>query len=975
MKGVWRGLKELEGDKQFEEMLHREFPAAASAWDTSLNRRKFLQLMAASFSLAGLSACVKPPDNKIVPYVKAPELIVPGETLSFATAVPMGGFGRGALVTSNMGRPTKIEGNPSHPSSLGSTDLFMQASILGLYDPDRSQTIQHGGDVGTWSDFLQALQRSLTVQQAMKGAGLRILSGTVTSPTMGAQMEALLGRFPQAQWHQYQTLNDDNLLAGSRLAFGEAVNTLYRFDKANVVVSLDADFLTHESAGVRYARDFAERRRVRKERPQMNRLYAAESSPTMTGAIADHRLALKSGSIALLAASLANGLGLAVSAPEVTDPRGKNWAAAAARDLLRNPGESIVIAGRNQPPEVHALVHAMNEALGNSGSTVVYTDPVEVRPVDHRASLRELVTDMNAGSVSLLLMLGGNPVYDAPADLEFKRALSRVDTVVRLGLYEDETSAASHWHIPEAHYLETWSDIRSHDGTISIMQPLIAPLYGGLSAHQLLEELMGHSGKKPYDIVQEYWKSRQTPQGFELFWETALNKGIVEDSAAASRKVTLAKPAGGWKIPAAAGDGLELNFRPDPTIADGSFSNNAWLQEIAKPLTKLTWDNAALFSPALSRRLGVSNGDVVTLECRGRSIDAPVWVMPGQPEDAVTVHFGYGRTRAGNVGTGIGFNAQAIRRSDALWADGAVAVRKTGRKYELVDTQHHFNMEGRDLVRAGTIGEFASNPYFVREKEAPPTQAQSLYPKHEYDGYSWGMSIDLNTCIGCAACSVACQAENNIPVVGKEQVAMSREMPWIRIDRYYEGDLDDPGTLFQPVPCMHCENAPCELVCPVGATMHDSEGLNVMVYNRCIGTRYCSNNCPYKVRRFNFLEYNGELSPTQKMEKNPDVTVRSRGVMEKCTYCLQRISQARITAEKEGRQIRDGEFKTACEAACPTQAIVFGNMNDPKSRVSLVKSEPHDYSLLGELNTKPHTTYLAKLMNPNPDFHAGTDHD
>jgi MoCo/4Fe-4S cofactor protein with predicted Tat translocation signal len=976
MKDIWRSLEELHGEAKFEELLHREFPLAASAWDRSLSRRKFLQVMAASFALAGLSSCVKQPDEKIVPYVNSPELVVPGETLSFATAVPMDGVGMGVLVTSTMGRPIKIEGNPDHPASLGSTDMFMQASILGLYDPDRSQVIVNQGTFRTWSDFLQAIQMPLQAEKAIKGAGLRILTGRVTSPTLGSQLDELLKEFPEARWHHYQPVNDDNALEGARLAFGEAFDTIYRFDKADVVVSLDQDFFAGNAANVRYGHDFAEKRRVRKGQTSMNRLYVAESTPTITGAMADHRLAAKAGSIAQIAGALARALGLEVagSFSVEKDARVNAWVSAAARNLEAHKGRGIVIPGRHQAPVVHALTHAMNERLENSGVTVSMIDPIEFRPADHANSLRELVGDLQAGKVSLLVIIGGNPVYDAPADIDFKGSLAHVEMIVRLGTYEDETSAVSHWHIPETHHLETWGDIRAYDGTVSIMQPLIAPLYDGISAHQLLEQLMGRTKKKAHDIVSGYWKGKHTGLDFERFWETALNNGVVAGTAFEPKHPALRISARALAIPEQEEGGLEINYRPDPTIGDGTFSNNAWLQELAKPLTKLTWDNAALVSPALATRLAVSNGDVVTLECRGRTVDAPVWILPAQPDEAVTLHLGYGRTRAGRVGTGVGVAANALRRSGAQWFDGPLSIRKTGRQYTLATTQEHFVMEGRDLIRAGTISKFISDPSFAHEKESAPTQAQSLYPPHEYKGYSWGMSIDLNVCTGCSACVVACQAENNIPVVGKEQVALSREMQWIRIDRYYKGDLDDPETLFQPVPCMHCENAPCELVCPVGATMHDSEGLNVMVYNRCVGTRYCSNNCPYKVRRFNFLEYNGDTSPTVKMEKNPDVTVRSRGVMEKCTYCLQRISHARINAEKEGRTIRDGEFKTACEAACPTQAIVFGNMNDHASRVSVAKAEPHDYSLLGELNTKPHTTYLAKLTNPNPELNAGPDH-
>jgi molybdopterin-containing oxidoreductase family iron-sulfur binding subunit len=598
---------------------------------------------------------------------------------------------------------------------------------------------------------------------------------------------------------------------------------------------------------------------------------------------------------------------------------------------------------------------------------------------------------MAAGRVELLVIIGGNPVYTAPADLRFAEHLGKVGTRVHLSLYDDETSALCHWHIPEAHYLESWSDTRAYDGTVSIVQPLIAPLYNGKSAHELLAVLIDQPNRSDYDIVREHWQNQHssgtlptvTQQSFEQFWRTALHEGFIAGTASAAKRLALKTDwmtsDSGLRTPDSS-QSLEIIFRPDPTIYDGRFANNGWLQELPKPLTKLTWDNAAMVSPATARRLGLSSTtgwrggehgtiytDIVELEYRGRTVRAPIWIVPGHAEDCVTVHLGYGRTQAGKGGTGVGFNAYALRLSDAAWFGPGLTLRKTDERYPLACTQFHHNIEGRDLVRSTSLEEYRQHPAFAQEGHES-ARNPSLYPKDEYPGYAWGMAIDMTTCIGCNACVVACQAENNIPIVGKTEVMHGREMHWLRIDTYHKGDSANPETYYQPLPCMHCENAPCELVCPVAATTHSAEGLNDMVYNRCVGTRYCSNNCPYKVRRFNFFQYADWDTPSLKLLRNPDVTVRSRGVMEKCTYCVQRISRARIEAEKAGRPIRDGEIVTACQAACPAQAIVFGNINDPNSRVSQLKAEPRNYGLLAELNTQPRTTYLAAIRNPNREI-------
>jgi molybdopterin-containing oxidoreductase family iron-sulfur binding subunit len=962
----WRCLEEVAETPAFEEFLHREFPAGASEWGDEFSRRGFLQLMAASFALAGFSACTKQPLEKIVPYVRQPVELTPGKPLYFATALTLGGFAQGIVATSHEGRPTKIEGNPDHPASLGATSIYTQASVLDLYDPDRAQTLLRAGQPSDWGTFVSAMHAIMQDQQTKMGAGVRILTGSVTSPTLVSQLTAFLRQYTAAKWHQWEPLSRDNIRDGAWQAFGEIVETQYAFEKADVVLALDADFLVTHPSSLRYARDFAGRRRVKgAAEAKMNRLYAAEPTPTITGAMADHRLPVSSAEIEVIARSLAQKLGIEVEA--AVTPHDE-WASAVARDLQAHPGASLVIAGETQSAAVHMLVHLINAKLNNPGQTLTYTVPAEPVPVNQLTSLQTLIKDLQSGVVDLLVMIEGNPVFDTPADLGFAEAVAKAKTVVRLGFEENETSRYCHWHVPAAHALESWGDACAFDGTVSLVQPLIEPLFEGKTAHELIDALFQPPGRNVYDIVRAYWQAQKWPN-FEKAWRTALNDGVIAGSAAATQQVKLAAKTPAVAAPAAGK--LEILFRPDPSIWDGRFVNNGWLQELPRPVSKLTWDNAALVSPMLAQREKLENGDVVILKFGGRTLRAPVWVMPGQAENSVTLHLGYGRERTGRVGTGAGFNAYALRTSQALWSGAGLEIKRTGEKYPLVDTQKHHSIEGRDIVRSGTIGEFAANVHFLEaHKEPRPERDVTLYHSDEfkYDGYKWGMSIDLNVCIGCNACTIACQAENNIAVVGKAQVANGRAMHWIRVDGYFEGSLDNPEVNHQPVPCMHCENAPCELVCPVGATVHDDEGLNVQVYNRCIGTRYCSNNCPYKVRRFNFLEFNAGMTAVQKMVKNPDVTVRSRGVMEKCTYCTQRINAARITAEIASRKIRDGEIVTACQAACPVEAIVFGDLNDRESRVAKLKGQPLDYGMLGELNTRPRTSYLAKLRNPNPEM-------
>jgi MoCo/4Fe-4S cofactor protein with predicted Tat translocation signal len=999
-KQYWRTLEELADDPHFQDLLHREFPRQASEWDDAVDRRDFLKLMGASLAFAGLAGCGRPDESHVVPYVKQPDGMVLGKPNFYATAVPFGADAVGVLVESHEGRPTKIEGNPDHPSSLGSTDALVQASILNLYDPDRAQTVLENGEIRSWSSFLDAAQGLATSVKAQNGDGFRILTGTVTSPTLAGQLQKLLALYPQAKWHQWEPAAGEGAREGAKLAFGRIVNTVYVPGKANVILSLDSDFLGSGPGHIVYAKQFARRRKLDGPTDTMNRLYVVEPTPTVTGSSADHRMPLKAGDIELFARALAGKLGL--SSPVPLSGEAATWLDAVAKDLQKQRGASLVVAGEYQPPAVHALAHAINAALGNVGATLYYTEPVEADPTSNIESLRNLCADMNAGKVDLLLILGGNPVYDAPHDFDFTSKLQRVSTAIHLSPYYDETSYYCHWHVSESHYLETWSDARAYDGTATIIQPLIAPLYYTRSAHDVVAAFSDKPGMPAYDAVRAFWTEASThlDSSIDVGWRKWLNDGVVHGTKFAPITPELKFSATSLPVfkPSPA-DQIEFLFRPDPNVYDGRFANNGWLQELPRPVTKLTWDNALLVSPKLAQKLemahkiasrggehGQVRSTVVDIALNNSKVTAASWTLPGQAENSVVLPLGYGRTRAGFTGSNKGFNAYVVRTSDALWIAAGGTLTLTGDDYPLACTQYHFNMEGRQILSTATLAEYQKNPAFAHLEAQLPEKNDSLYKEFEYKGYAWGMAIDLNKCNGCNACVVACQAENNIPVVGKDQVMRGREMHWIRIDRYYTnsesatsgeatGDpskynptLDNPQTFFQPVPCQQCENAPCEQVCPVGATVHSAEGLNDMVYNRCIGTRYCSNNCPYKVRRFNFLRFQDWDTPQLKLLRNPEVTVRSRGVMEKCTYCVQRINNGRIEAEKQNRPIRDGEIVTACESACPSEAIVFGNANDPNSRVARLKAQQRNYTLLGEINARPRTTYLAAVRNPNSEL-------
>jgi molybdopterin-containing oxidoreductase family iron-sulfur binding subunit len=1011
----WRSLEELADTEKFREFLRREFPAvnpseADPSWLDSEGRRNFLKLMSASLAFAGLTACANQPKEHLVPYVQTPEGLVPGKPQFYATAMPLGGVASGLLVESHEGRPTKIEGNPDHPASLGGTTVYEQASVLNLYDPDRSQTALNLGDPRTWGEFLNWFSQALDEQRKKQGAGLRILTETSTSPTFADQMKRLQAEFPQSKWSVYEPANRSGARLGAQMAFGQPVNTVYQFDKADVVLSLDADFLTNGPGSCRYARDFINRRRLTDGAKEMNRLYVAESTLTTTGAKADHRLPIRASEVEAFALAVAAGVEVAGAPPPVgLSDEAKKFAVAVAKDLKAHSGKSVVIAGEHQSPSVHAIAHAINAALGAPGATLYYTDPLEVNPADQIASINELVGELNAGKVELLVIISANPVYNAPifaGGQIFLDAMKKAPMRVHMGLFNDETAAHCQWHLAESHYLEAWSDARAYDGTVSIIQPLVRPLYNSRSPHELLAAMLNQGGRDGHDVVRDYWRAQpQFAGNFDQAWKQALHDGSIPNSAPPAKAVAL---KGDWAAsikPAAPGK-FEIVFRLDPHVHDGRFANNAWLQETPKPINKVTWDNFAIISQNTATRLGLqpdkepyhAHARMVRLVNEGLNLVMPAWIQPGHPDNSVTVYLGYGRKRAGGVGNSLGFDTYSIRTVNTPFiATQNVEVAKADGEYELAATQEHFNIDvsgietkayipkeadltERHIVRAATLEEYNKDPHALHHGAHKPGRELTIYPNWDYTGYAWGMAIDMNACIGCNACVVACQSENNTAVVGKEMVIKGRYMHWLRIDTYFRGGTANPQVYFQPMMCQHCENAPCETVCPVNATVHDAEGLNVQVYNRCVGTRYCSNNCPYKVRRFNYLLYGDWDTPSLKLARNPEVTVRSRGVMEKCTFCVQRVMNGKIEAEKQNRIVQDGEIQTACQSACPTEAIVFGDLGHlsnpkgqaPRTRVARLKTEPRNYEVLADLNTRPRASYLAVIHNPNPELGGGS---
>ena len=992
----WRSVDELADAPEFAALVNDEFPSQASEWLDPVSRRSFLKVMGASMALAGLAGCTKQPDEAIMPYVKAPADLILGKPVYFASAFPFTTGAVPVLIKSAAYRPIKVDGNPEHPYNRGGSDPITQATLLDMYDPDRSQHVLYRGETRPWISFVASFRAMLADKKASGGQGLYFLSTTVTSPTLAAQWQQGQKNYPQAKFIQYDTLNRDSHYTAAKQAFGQYVDAQYRLDQADVIVSLDANFL----GGAQYpgfhrlAQDYASKRKLAGT-DTMNRLYAIETGTTLTGFKAEHRLALRPSQMAAFAQALAAAVGAG-------NAGGGNWAdheakylAGVAADLEASGGRCVVIPGEMAPPEVHLAAFAINEKLGNVGKTVVYTDTVNPMPSIQMADLKALVADMNAGKVDWLVILNANPVYAAPADLEFESALNKVGTIVHLGSHLDETGEISHWHINNAHYLEMWSDARAYDGTVSIVQPMIAPLYDGHTAHEILQSMLDHPDVSAYDAVRATWMQNGGPLAkgdAEFNWRKALHDGWIADTAFTPKTVTAKGGAGAAAAAAAAGNGVEVLFQPDPHVYDGRFANVGWLQEIPRPLTNLAWDNAAQMSYATLEKYGLEENDAVEISVGGRKIIAGALAVPGQSDGVVVVTLGQGR-RIGRVAGGVGYNGYLVQSSDAPYQQMGGTLKRTGDIYDLcapksnhIDQRAVFaggprpgegmhSLEGdesldRGIIRYATLTEYKADPEFAHEGVGhwAPDPDETMFPAYRYDKNAWGMSIDLNSCVGCNACIVACYAENNIPVVGREQAKIGRIMQWIRLDTYYEGDLAAPRAHFQPMTCHQCENAPCEQVCPVGATVHTPEGLNMMVYNRCVGTRYCSNNCPYKVRRFNFLLYSDYETESLKLMRNPEVSVRSRGVMEKCSYCVQRIEAVKIEADKENRDIHDGEIRTACQQACPTNAIIFGNINDKTSQVAKIKTNERTYGVLADIDTRPRTTYVAGVLNINEDL-------
>jgi len=995
----WRSLRELADSPEYREALEREFPEGAVDRPGAFSRRGFLQLLGASVALAGFSGC-RWPEDKIVPYARRPAGRAPGKPVSFATALERRCAKRGLLVTSYDGRPVKVEGNPGDPVSRGGTDVFDQASILDLYDPDRSKGLlrREGSQRLTpgWKEFLDWSREHFAGLRRRRGAGLAVLCEPTGSECVAALRARLADHFPEARWFEYDPLSRDAEREGAAIAFGAPYrmhwNLLGNVAVDGAVAAIGADLFGDHPAALGMTRDFARARRS--NQGPTNRLYVVESAPTITGGMADHRLPVRPSEMGLFALALAAELAARhdITAPEEAraalrpfagHPFPKEFLAAIAEDLASHRGRSPVAAGHHLPAEAHAAIHLINELLGNNnGNTVTATAGRDRERPAHIDAIRSLAGMIRAGEVKTLLILGGNPAYDAPADLDFASLLAEVDTTIHLSESRNETSTICGWHLPEAHAFESWDLGRAYDGTVLATQPLIDPLYGGKTAAEVLAWIVEGRMVKSHDIAKETAR-RWAPAGadFPSFWNDLLRTGVLSKSAWPRERPNLrigetVRAIG--RLAAAergTGAGPELLFVCDRSMEDGRHANNAWLQELPDPITKLTWDNAALLSPATAKRLGVETEEMIRIRRAGREMEIAACVLPGMAPDTIALPLGYGRVAAGRVGEGVGFDTYRLRTSDAFYEAGAAEAAKTGRKHPLALTQdhHHIDTKGMDerekrtrvLVRQADVEEFRKDPKRAVHGESHHPPLVSLWKEHSYEGHSWGMAIDLSVCTGCNACVIACQAENNIPVVGKEQVRNQREMHWIRVDRYYRGEPENPEMVHQPVACVHCENAPCEQVCPVAATVHSSEGLNTMVYNRCIGTRYCSNNCPYKVRRFNFFNYHKKLEPTEKMAFNPEVTVRSRGVMEKCTYCVQRIEAVKIEAKNEKRPIRDGEITPACAQACPAEAIVFGDLSDPKSRVARLHAQARAYTMLAELNVKPHTAYLARIGNKN----------
>ena len=988
----WRSLDELTRTPEFVEAVRREFPD--DDWDQlpPATRRQFLKVMGASLAFAGLTGC-RWPKEEIVPFAHRPADRTPGVPQQFATAMELAGVATGMLVTSYDGRPIKAEGNPGHPDSLGGLGGIQQASVLGLYDPDRSRRVLYrdGGQefVKTWDDVATYAAQHL----AGSGEGVAVLSESSSSPSLQGMKARFLAAQPEARWYEYEAITGDLEREGLRAAFGRPLRILPDLRRAKVVACFDADPLGEHPAALRWTRQFAQSRAP--DGGSMSRLWVTEPGFSLSGGRADHRLAAPSGQVATVlsgvAAALARHDGVALAADAFrgtsdVDSSFSEFVEALADDLAAHRGESLVLVGPRQPAAVHAMAAMVNQALGNVGRTLSYIEVADPDRATHVDAMSELSAEMASGAVRMLLILGGNPVYDAPVGSDFADRLSQVPHSMHLSLYDDETSRRCGWHLPQAHFLETWGDGRAFDGTWTLQQPLIEALYGGRSAIEVLAMLLEPEPVRGYEIVRRTLRDETSAVDFEAFWRQSLHDGLVNgtyepvvsvevDAAAVSQGVRAVEVP-----PAPTAESLELVLVPDPKIFDGRFANNGWLQELPEAVTKIAWDNALLLSPPAARELGVAQSDVVTVSTGEASLDAPVCVVPGQARYSAVLWLGYGRSAAGQVGDGVGANAFALRAGDGSYVVDGVTVTPTGRQHVLACTQNHFvidtigfgerNIRADNFVREASLDAYLADPELFHHMDHHPP-LKNLWQDLAYEGEQWGMAIDLNSCTGCNACVVACQAENNIPVVGREQVINQREMQWIRVDRYFKtpsgvaaDEVDTAEMVFQPMTCVQCENAPCEQVCPVAATQHTRDGLNAMAYNRCIGTRYCSNNCPFKVRRFNFFNYHKELSDVSMMQFNPEVTVRSRGVMEKCTFCVQRIEAVRISARNDKRPIADGEIVPACAQTCPAKAIHFGDINNPSSEISKLRQDHRAYVTLQELNIRPRAHYMARLHNP-----------
>ena len=1041
-KAYWRSLDDLAQTPEFREMMSKEFTDySPDQVIASPTRRGFMKLMAASMALAGgVVGCRRWPETHVLPYTERPEGHVPGTPERFATVMEVGGVARPLLISSFDYRPTKAEGNPSHPLSRGATDVFAQASLLTMYDPARSRSVSLGGERSSWRAFESGL-RSLRLKEK-GGAGFAVLSDATDSPTVGTLRRTMTRSMPEARWFEYEPINRDNEVEGARLAFGRPLRPHLRLERAKVIATLDADVLGMHPASLKYAREWAKGRRPASE-GEMNRLWAVDSHFTVTSSNADRRLPIQASRIPAFVRAVAAEVGVeagragGVRGAESLSEGERAFAAELASDLRKNAQQSVVTVGLSQPPQVHALVWRINAELGNLGRTVTFTEGPAREDEPQLTQIARLVEAMRAGEVHTLLILGGNPVYNAPADLAFGEALAKVENTIHLSEYSDETSLVCDVHLPRSHYLECWRDARSWDGTVSIQQPLILPLYDTRSDVEVLAMALGDELREGYDLVRRTFfasiDSDVRDRPLEDLWRHTLHEGLLPGTGYAEVQPNLR--AGGrpgssqtQDRPEAMGgeNALELVFTSDYSVYDGRFAENGWLQELPDPMTKLTWDNAAWVGPGTAKRLGVGQNDLIRIHVGERAMDAAVFIMPGQAVNSISIALGYGRSEAGYIGTGVGFDAYQVRTGEAMHVATAVEVEKLGEQYRLVSTQNHYaidrvGMEEREsrvfgnLVRRATLDEYREHPHFV-DHMGPHTPSMKTEdgvvplqlwqePLDWDEGHQWGMAIDLSTCIGCSACVIACQAENNVPIVGKDQVDMGREMHWIRVDRYFSGDPEVPGDIeavHQPLTCHHCETAPCESVCPVAATVHDAEGLNVMIYNRCIGTRYCSNNCPYKVRRFNWFDWHykpvkgapytgtylgvpdqqqNQINPIRQMQFNPEVTVRMRGVMEKCTFCIQRIKAATIPArngfvqgERETDLVDDGDIVPACAQVCPTEAILFGNLNDPSSEVARAFQNPRAYEMLKELNVRARNRYLAQITNPGEGGEGGGGH-